>query len=121
MNLARQWCANSRCSDYGRVAAGNIQRFSYHEDRYYCTTGGATFSADTGTVFESLRSPHAVVVEALKLLTERNSLRAVERLKHHSPNRLLAWLALAGAHSAAISLVTCGSGGPSCCLAACAS
>ncbi len=102
MNLKRQWCANVRCSDYSRMDAGNIRVFSYSEDRYYCTTCGSTFNAATGTLFETLRSPQAVVLEALDLLTERNSLRAVERLNHHSPNRLLAWLALAGTQSAAV-------------------
>jgi hypothetical protein len=34
---------------------------------------------------------------------ERNSLRAIERLEHHSPNRLLHWLDLAGQHAAAVS------------------
>ncbi len=103
MKLKRQWCANAGCSEYGHIDADNIQVFSYSEDRYYCTLCGATFSADQGTFFETLRSSHATVLEALELLTERNSLRAVERLTHHSPNRLLAWLVLAGAHAAAIS------------------
>ncbi len=103
MNLKRQWCANVQCSDYGRMDAGNIRVFSYQEARYYCTTCGSTFSAAKGTLFETLRSPQAMVLKALDLLTERNSLRAVERLNHHSPNRLLAWLALAGAQSAAVS------------------
>jgi transposase-like protein len=103
MNLKRQWCASSKCADYGQMDAGNIQVFSYVEGRYYCTTCGSTFSADKGTVFETLRSPQLVVLEALNLLTERNSLRAVERLNHHSPNRLLEWLERAGAHGAAVS------------------
>jgi hypothetical protein len=36
-------------------------------------------------------------------LVERNSLRAVARLTHHSPNRVLHWLAMAGQHGASIS------------------
>jgi hypothetical protein len=44
-----------------------------------------------------------MVVEALALLGERNSLRAVARLTHHSPNRILHWLDLAGRHAAAVS------------------
>src|ERR671937_492935 len=103
MNFKRQWCANVQCSDYGRMDAGNIRVFSYQEDRYYCTTCGSTFSAAKGTFFETLRSPQAVVLKALDLLTERNSLRAVERLTHHSPHRLLVWVALAGTQSAAVS------------------
>lgn len=103
MDLKRQWCVNLRCADYTRLDTDNIRVFSYVEARYYCTTCGTTFSVDKGTFFESLRSPRPLVLEGLKLLLERNSLRAVERLNHHSPNRLLAWLALAGAHGAAVS------------------
>jgi transposase-like protein len=103
MELQRQWCANECCPDFGKIEAGNIQVFSYVESRYYCTTCSHTFSADQGTFFETLRSARSVVIDAVALLNERNSLRAIERLKHHSPNRLLHWLDLAGQHAAAVS------------------
>ncbi len=103
MNLEQQWCANPTCDDYAIVSAGNIRVFSYSERRYYCVTCERTFSFDKGTAFETLRSPHAVVSEALLLLTERNSLRAVERVKHHTPTRLLYWLDVASAHVRAVS------------------
>ena len=103
MELERHWCDNEACSDFGEVGAGNIKVFSYVERRYYCTTCGRTFSADKGTCFETIRRPHAVVTEVLALLNERNSLRAVERLKHLSPNRVLHWLDLAGQHAAHVS------------------
>jgi hypothetical protein len=50
-----------------------------------------------------VRRPRLMVIEALALLGERNSLRAVARLTHHSPNRILHWLDLAGRHAAAVS------------------
>lgn len=103
MELMRQWCDNLACRDYGKVGAGNIRVFSYAEQRYYCATCQCTFSMDKGTCFETVRSPHEVVLEVLDLLTERNSLRAVERLKHHSPYRMLQWLTLAGQHAVAVS------------------
>jgi hypothetical protein len=62
-----------------------------------------TFSADKHTFFETVRRPRLMAVEALALLGERNSLRAVARLTHHSPNRILHWLDLAGQHTAAVS------------------
>ena len=43
--------------------------------------------------------------EALARLNERNSLRAVARLTHHSPNRVLHWLDLAGRPAAAVGRV----------------
>jgi len=103
MELKRQWCDHPRCPDFGKVEAGNIRVYSYIEQRYYCKTCRHTFSADKGTVFETLRSPRLRVVETLAQLGERNSLRAVERLKHCPAKTVLAWLDLAGAHAAAVS------------------
>ena len=57
---------------------------------------------DKHTFFETVRSPRAVGIEAVALLNERNSLRAVARLTHHSPNRVLHWLDLAGRQAAAV-------------------
>jgi transposase-like protein len=103
MELERQWCDNRTCPDQGKVGADNIKVFSYVERRFYCATCRHTFSADKHTFFETVRSPRATVLEALALVSERNSLRAVARLTRHSPNRVLHWLALAGQHGAAVS------------------
>jgi len=103
MELERQWCDQATCRDSGRVGAGNIRVHSYVEQRLYCTTCLHTFSADTGTFFETLRSEQPEVVDVLAALGERNSLRALERLKHHSPNTILHWLDLAGQHLAVVS------------------
>jgi transposase-like protein len=103
MELRYQWCDNQFCRDFGQVEAGNIKVYSYTERRYYCASCGHTFSADRGTCFETLRSAHRTVTEVLALLVERNSLRAVERLKHHPHNAILHWVDLAGQHAAAVS------------------
>src|SRR3954454_21252315 len=84
MELSQQWCDNATCRDYGKVGAGNIKVFSHVERRYYCATCRRTFSADQHTFFETLRCPRATVLEALSLLVERNRLRTVARLTHHS-------------------------------------
>jgi len=103
MAPTQQWCANMVCADFLKVAAGNIKVYSYSERRYYCTTCRQTFSADTGTFFETLRSERHQVVEVLAMLMERNSLRALERLRHHSHNAILHWVDWAGQHTAAVS------------------
>jgi transposase-like protein len=103
MELAERWCDNTTCPDYGKVGAGNLKAFSHVERRYYCATCRRTSRADKHTFFETIRCRRATVLEALALLCERNSLRAVARLTHHSPNRVLHWLALAGQHGAAVS------------------
>lgn len=103
MELKRQWCDQKTCPDFGKMEAGNIKVFSHVEQRYYCTTCRHSFSADKHTFFATIRSPRSVVLEAVALLTERNSLRAVARLMHLSPNRILHWLDLAGQQAAAVS------------------
>src|SRR3990172_933702 len=103
MELEHHWCDNAACPDFGKVAVGNIKVYSYAERRYYCTTCQHTFSADKGTVFETLRSEHLIVADVLAMLVERNSLRAIERLRHHPHNAVLHWLDLAGQHTAAVS------------------
>src|SRR3954462_11747111 len=103
MEPGRRWCDRKACPDYGIAGAGNIRVFSYVEQRYYCTTCRHTFSTDKHTFFETVRRPHLMVIEALALLGERSSLRAVARLTHHAPHRILPWLDLAGRHAAAVS------------------
>ena len=103
MNVDRQWCAQSRCADFGKVAAGNIKVHSCVEQRLYCKTCLCTFSADSGTFFETLRTERDVVLDVLASWTERNSLRALERLKHCPHNTILHWLDLAGQHLSAVS------------------
>src|SRR3954468_7871391 len=103
MELGQRWCDNTTCRDYWKIGAGNIKAFSHIERRYYCATCRRTFSADKHTFFETLRCPRATVLEALALLSERNSLRATSRLTRHSPNRVLHWLALAGQQGALVS------------------
>jgi transposase-like protein len=103
MELKGQWCEQPTCPDWAKVGAGNIKVYSYVERRFYCTSCLHTFSADKGTFFETLRNDRTVVLEALAMLGERNSLRAIERLQDRSPNTVLHWLDLAGQHVAAVS------------------
>jgi len=42
------------------------------------------------------------VLDAVGMLGERNSLRAIGRLKHCKPDTVLHWLDLAGQHGAAV-------------------
>lgn len=103
MDLKRQWCAQPGCRDSGKVGIGNIKVYSFVERRYYCTTCLYTFNADVGTFFATLRSERTRVLETIAMLGERNSLRAIERLKQRRPNTVLHWLDLAGQHSTAVS------------------
>ena len=103
MKIEGRWCANVRCRDFGKVEVGNIRIHSHRERRYGCRTCRRTFSADEGTFFETIRSDRLTVIEAFAWLSERNSLRAIERLTRHPHKTLLHWLDLAGQQGAAVS------------------
>lgn len=103
MEPRRQWCDNPACSDFGKIGTANIRVHSYVEQRYICTTCQQTFNADRGTFFETLHTERSTIVDILSMLVERNSLRAVERLRHHPHNAILHWIDLAGQHAAAVS------------------
>jgi transposase-like protein len=81
----------------------NIKVHSYVERRYSCTTCKHTFSFDKGTFFETVRTDRQILVEAVAMLVERNSLRASGRLKQGKLQTVLHWLDLAGPHAAALS------------------
>jgi transposase-like protein len=82
MKTEGQWCDNASCPARGKIGADNIQMHSYAERRFRCTTCQRTFSADKGTFFETLRTPRPILLDVVAMLVERNSLRAVSRIKH---------------------------------------
>ena len=60
------------------------------------------FSADKGTFFETLRTPRPILLDAGAMLVERNSLRAVSRIKHCTVDAVRHWVDLAGQQGAAV-------------------
>ena len=103
METQRQWCDQKSCPDRAKIDARNIKPYSYVERRYYCTTYTNTFSAEKGTFFDTLRTDRHVLLDAVAMLVERNSLRAISRIKQCKPHTVLHWLDLAGQHAAAVS------------------
>ena len=103
MQYQQQWCDNQSCFDFRKIATRHIKVHSHVERRYYCTTCHQTFSADKGTFFETLRSDRQVLLDAVAMLVERNSLRAISRIKHCKVATILRRLDLAGQHAAALS------------------
>ena len=102
METAGQWCDNASCPDCDKLDADNIKMHSYAERRFRCTTCQRTFSADKGTFFATLRTPRPILLDAVAMLVERNSLRAVSRIKHCTTDAVLHWLDLAGQQGAAV-------------------
>lgn len=103
MNTTRRWCDNPSCADFAKTDGRNIKVHSYVERRHYCTSCKHTFSFDKGTFFETLRTDRQILLDAVAMLVERNSLRAICRIKHCKLQTVLHWLDLAGQHAAAVS------------------
>jgi transposase-like protein len=102
METQRQWCDQKSCPDFGKIGTRSIRIYSHVERRYYCITCNHTFSADHGTFFETLRTDRNLLLDAVAMLVERNSLRAISRIKQCKPNTLLHWLDLAGQQAAEV-------------------
>ena len=103
MGYQQPWCDNKACADCAKIGGQNIKVHSYVERRYSCATCQQTFSFDKGTFFETLRTERQLLVDAIAMLVERNSLRAISRIKRCKPDSVLHWLDLAGQHAAAVS------------------
>ncbi len=103
MENQQQWCDNKACDDFAKIGAQNIKVHSYVERRYYCATCKQTFSFDKGTFFETLPTDRQILLDAIAMLVERNSLRAISRIKHCKHGSVLRWLDLAGQQAAGVS------------------
>src|ERR671932_1242136 len=102
MEIEGQWCDNASCPDCSKIGADNIKMDSYAERRLRCTACQRTFRADKGTFFETLRTPRPILLDVVAMLVERNSLRAVSRIKHCTADAVLHWLDRAGQQGAAV-------------------
>jgi transposase-like protein len=96
-------CLNPNCSLYGKLGAGNISIHSNADKRYYCTLCKERFSARQGTIFYNLNTDEEKVLLALKLLAERNSLRATARILDTTKESVSRWLGRAAVHANEVS------------------
>jgi transposase-like protein len=103
METQRQWCDQPSCRDFGQIGAHNIRIYRDVERRYYCATCHATFSAEKATFFDTRRTDRNMRLDAVARLVERNSRRAIGRIKPCKPNTGVHWLDLAGQHAATVS------------------
>jgi transposase-like protein len=61
MDASQVFCPNLACVARGQVGQGNIVSHGKACARYRCKTCGKTFSAQAGTMFESLRKLKALI------------------------------------------------------------
>jgi len=102
MEINQQCCPNSACADVSKIGNGNVKVYSHKEQRYYCATCGQRFRQSRDTLFYKLRTPRQDFIEAVGMLAERCSLRAIARIKHAKLATILHWLDIAGAQAASV-------------------
>jgi transposase-like protein len=103
MQTQPQWCDQRACPDFGKIGGSNLKVYSDAERRSYCTTCSHPFNADRGTLFETVRTDRQVILHVVAMVVERNSLRAICRIKRCQLDTVLHWLDLAGQQAAAVS------------------
>ncbi len=96
-------CLNPNCPFYGKLGAGNISIHSNADKRYYCTLCKERFNARQGTIFYNLNTDEEKILLALKLLAERNSLRATARILDTTKESISRWLRRAAQHANVVS------------------
>ena len=67
-----------------------------------CKTCGKPFSENRNTPFFNLHTPKEEVVDALKTLVERGSLRGTARITGHKKDTIASWQKRAGEHADAL-------------------
>lgn len=89
------FCWNKKCSDFGRVNAGNLRKFGFTRkgrQRWQCTTCNKVTVETKGTVFHGKQYDEATIIECFAMLAERNSLAAIHRIKGIKEETVSAWL-----------------------------
>ena len=103
MDTSQFCCPNEECPDYGKRGKGNIIcNRCYGKQRTQllkCKTCGKSFSENRGTPFFHLRTAKEEVVDALKVLVERGSLRGTARATGHKKDTIAFWQRRAGEHA----------------------
>ena len=101
---AGTFCWNEECPQYGETGADNLRLYGKNRTgtkRIQCKTCKKVFAATRGTPFYGVRNPERML-QALAMLAERSSLRAVQRVMGVKPDTLLEWLEKAAAHVSVI-------------------
>lgn len=97
----RPSCPNPACPTPHVVKNGRLKGVQ----RYHCRSCDTWFSQTTGTPLYHLHTPPHEIALALKIVMERGSLRAAERLTGHKYETISHWLHLAADHAEALTTV----------------
>lgn len=94
-NPKEHFCSNKNCLDYNKIRADNIVRRGHNakgQQMFMCKTAGVRFVETKGTVFYNKHLSEKEIILICKLLMEKNSIRAIERItEHHRDTNLGTW------------------------------
>ena len=98
-NGEKLYCRNRKCPNYGKKGNGNIilKEFKGRNKRalLMCKICKKCFSETHGTPFFGLKTSISEVAEALALIPNLGSIRAVARFTNHKPDTIRSWIDLA--------------------------
>jgi len=103
-DLGRFFCPNERCSFFGERDKGNIHVNGWSGTRkrfrqLACRECGKTFSENTGTPFYGIHTDRERVVQALKMVVERGSMRGAARAIGVDKDTICEWVKKASEHA----------------------
>ena len=101
-DLSHFCCVNSKCTDCGKRAAGNLSvcgRSGATARLLLCRRCGARFSERKGTVFFRSHMPREKVVSILEHVNEGVGMRKTGRLEKVKEDTVIRYAKLAGAHA----------------------
>src|SRR5213080_3879760 len=98
MDASQVFCPNLDCVARGQVGQGNIVSHGKARARYRCKRCRKTFSAQTGTMFEGLRKPKALIVIVVTLLAYGCPIQAIVQAFGLDERTVASWRDRAGKH-----------------------
>ena len=97
-------CPNIECALFQQFDQGNIIRFGktrQGRQRFRCKACGVCFCERTGTLFHGKHHDEDTIIEVLRMLIEKMSIRAISRVKGIKQDTISQWIREAGQHAEA--------------------
>jgi transposase-like protein len=103
-DLGRFACPNKRCKDYGARGRENIGVNGWSGTRrrfrqLICHHCGKTFSENYGTPFYGIHTDREKIVQALKMVVERGSMRGAAKAMDVDKDTICDWVRKASEHA----------------------
>jgi transposase-like protein len=98
MDASQVFCPNPACVARGKIGEGNVISHGKKRARYRCKRCRKTFSEQTGTMFEGLRKPKAVIVIVVTLLAYGCPIQAIVQAFGLDERTVASWRDRAGNH-----------------------